>query len=236
LSGHRSSITSLKFHPFGDFFASSSTDNSIKLWDIRRKGCIQTYQGHSEFINDIEITPDGRWLCSCSNDSTIKIWDIIACKLIKTIISNSTSIKKICFNPSEYVLASTSENLATVYDLQTFECISEYFNRNIIDTLCFNGSDELIFGDEKGIRIMNWDPIEVLHDIQHPMNIIKDIGCRGDGELVVCSLNGNFIHIRNVKVPVVFKVNVRLRIMKIKRLRIRLKIVLMFLRRLVQVL
>ena len=31
------------FHPYGAFFASGSLDTNIKVWDIRRKACIQVF-------------------------------------------------------------------------------------------------------------------------------------------------------------------------------------------------
>ena len=33
----------MDFHPYGDFLSSGSHDTNLKLWDIRRKGCIFTY-------------------------------------------------------------------------------------------------------------------------------------------------------------------------------------------------
>ena len=44
LTGHKSSVRCLDFHPYGDFVASGSLDNNIKLWDIRKKGCMYTYK------------------------------------------------------------------------------------------------------------------------------------------------------------------------------------------------
>jgi katanin p80 WD40 repeat-containing subunit B1 len=73
LSSHKASISSLEFHPFGEFFASGSTDKSIRVWDIRRKGCIQTYIGHLDQINVMKISPDGKWLASGGNDGLVKV-------------------------------------------------------------------------------------------------------------------------------------------------------------------
>lgn len=73
LTGHRSNCMSVDFHPFGEFFASGSLDTNLKIWDIRKKGCIHTYKGHTRGVNAIRFTPDGRWIVSGGEDNTVKV-------------------------------------------------------------------------------------------------------------------------------------------------------------------
>ena len=73
LTGHRSNCISVDFHPFGEFFASGSLDTNLKIWDIRKKGCIHTYKGHTRGVNAIRFTPDGRWVVSGGEDNTVKV-------------------------------------------------------------------------------------------------------------------------------------------------------------------
>lgn len=63
----------MDFHPFGEFFASGSLDTNLKIWDIRKKGCIHTYKGHTRGVNAIRFTPDGRWVVSGGEDHTVKV-------------------------------------------------------------------------------------------------------------------------------------------------------------------
>ena len=77
LTGHRGSCDSVEFHPFGEFFASGSSDNDLKIWDIRRKGCIHTYKGHSGAIKTVKFTPDGRWVVSGGEDNIVKVMIIL---------------------------------------------------------------------------------------------------------------------------------------------------------------
>jgi katanin p80 WD40 repeat-containing subunit B1 len=63
----------VEFHPFGEFFASGSVDTNLKIWDVRRKGCIQTYKGHTKAINIIRFSPDGRWVISGGDEGVVKV-------------------------------------------------------------------------------------------------------------------------------------------------------------------
>ena len=71
--GHKSSVNFLEFHPYGEFFVSCGRDFLLKVWDIRKKTCIQTYAGHEDSINVLRVSPDGTWLASGSDDGTVRV-------------------------------------------------------------------------------------------------------------------------------------------------------------------
>ncbi|CAG2066509.1 unnamed protein product, partial [Timema podura] len=73
LTGHKASIRSIDFHPYGDFLTSGSLDTSIRLWDIRRKGCIFTYKGHKQTVNSLKFSPDGQWIASGGEEGIVKV-------------------------------------------------------------------------------------------------------------------------------------------------------------------
>ncbi len=70
--GHRGGINAL-IHANGKLISGSS-DNTIKVWDIRTRTCLHTLTEHSDTVR-ILIDADGK-LVSCSDDGTVKIWDI----------------------------------------------------------------------------------------------------------------------------------------------------------------
>ena len=72
-TGHRSNCSAVEFHPFGEFLASGSSDTNLRVWDTRKKGCIQTYKGHTRGISTIEFSPDGRWVVSGGLDNVVKV-------------------------------------------------------------------------------------------------------------------------------------------------------------------
>lgn len=121
LLGHKSPIQCVEFHPFGEFFASAA-DTTVKLWDLRRKGCIQTYAEHTSSVNGLSITPDGRWI-ACVEHDQVKIWDMTAGKPIDSV--SMPGLKGAMFSPTELVMAvySASGEIELV-DLETFQVMS----------------------------------------------------------------------------------------------------------------
>ena len=73
LYGHENQVNSL-FQIDKNYIASSSLDNTIKVWDIQNKRCLQTLKGHSSNVTCV-IKLHNNSLASCSYDKTIKIWE-----------------------------------------------------------------------------------------------------------------------------------------------------------------
>lgn len=67
----------MDFHPYGELLASGSLDTAIKLWDIRRKGCIFTYKGHNRTVNSLKFSPDGQWIASAGEEGMVKVSQIL---------------------------------------------------------------------------------------------------------------------------------------------------------------
>lgn len=69
----------VRWHPSGQFLASGSYDNAIKIWkeDTEEEwNCIQTLNSHSSTVWALDFTSDGKHMISCSDDRTVKIWRI----------------------------------------------------------------------------------------------------------------------------------------------------------------
>jgi WD40 repeat protein len=80
LTGHRSGCLSIAFHPFGDFVVTGSLDTNLKVWDLRRKECIQTYKGHAKGITHVSVSPDGRWVVSGCEAGEVKVGCAAGCQ------------------------------------------------------------------------------------------------------------------------------------------------------------
>ena len=76
LKGHGVNVSCLSHFDSEDrkhLILSGSYDNSIKLWDLRQKNCINTYKGHTMEVKSLEVSPDGKWFISGAQDSKVKV-------------------------------------------------------------------------------------------------------------------------------------------------------------------
>ncbi|KAG6817003.1 hypothetical protein H0H87_000898 [Tephrocybe sp. NHM501043] len=76
LRGHEHSISSVRFIPGNTRLASSSRDETVRVWDVQTSHCIKVIRAHEEWIRCAIPSLDGRLLLTCSDDHTARITDI----------------------------------------------------------------------------------------------------------------------------------------------------------------
>ena len=80
--------SAIAFHPDGNCIGVGTTDNVVKIWDVRVNRLLQHYQGtahivcyvtvpvvaaHDGPVNSIAFHSSGNYLLSGSNDGTLKV-------------------------------------------------------------------------------------------------------------------------------------------------------------------
>ena len=98
LSGHRSSVTIVVFHPVYNILVSGGDDACIRIWDPLTNRCERTLTGHTMSVNDLAFNSKGTLLASCSSDMKTKIWDFgktYSC--LKTFAGHEHSISSVAF-------------------------------------------------------------------------------------------------------------------------------------------
>lgn len=70
-------VSGLAFSPDGKTLASSSVDQTVRLWDVATGKLKHTLKGgHTNALYCVAYSPDGKTLASAGADQTIKVWDL----------------------------------------------------------------------------------------------------------------------------------------------------------------
>ena len=73
---HKDAVYDVVFSPLGPQLASSSYDETIRLWRVSDGAPLGKLTGHTDQVFRIAFSPAGQSLASCSGDGTIIIWDL----------------------------------------------------------------------------------------------------------------------------------------------------------------
>ncbi|KAE8145193.1 WD40-repeat-containing domain protein [Aspergillus avenaceus] len=121
-------ITAVALSEAGNEIYSGGIDNSIHVWDLRKKAIAYSMAGHMDTITSLEISPDSQTLLSNSHDSTVRTWDIRPFaptnRLIKTYDGAPVGLEKNLTRASwdtkgEKIAAGSGDRSVVVWDFKT---------------------------------------------------------------------------------------------------------------------
>ncbi|KHN74064.1 Lissencephaly-1 -like protein [Toxocara canis] len=128
LTGHRSPITRVIFHPVYSIIASSSEDSTIKVWDYESGEFERSLKGHTDAVQDIAFDNSGKLLASCSADMTIKLWEFAQTyECLKTLKGHDHNISSVAFLPSgDHILSGSRDHTIKMWEVATGYCVRTF--------------------------------------------------------------------------------------------------------------
>jgi serine/threonine protein kinase len=110
LTGHSSWVMGVAVSPDGNVIASSSLDDTVKIWNLHAGELTFTLVGHTRAVNAIAITPDGTTAISGSDDYSIRLWQLANGTLMRTLTGHSRDVNALAISPDGKILVSGGED------------------------------------------------------------------------------------------------------------------------------
>jgi WD40 repeat protein len=111
-----------------DLLASSSSDRSIRIWNLTTNSTKFILQGHSLNVNGLKLVSYDI-LASGSSDTTIKLWNITNGTLIRTLTGHTHYIlNSVDFLSNSQILVSGGyiDRLIKIWNISTGQCLSTF--------------------------------------------------------------------------------------------------------------
>lgn len=96
----------LAWHPDGTLIAVGTTNNRVRIYDIRNRNLIQMYDVHAAAVNQIDFHPSGNFMLSVSDDGTTKILDLLEGRPIFTIKGHAKQVTAVQFSKDGKIFAT----------------------------------------------------------------------------------------------------------------------------------
>ncbi|WP_026073177.1 NACHT domain-containing protein [Nodosilinea nodulosa] len=105
--------------------ASSSEDQTIRLWHSETGQLLRVLSGHSKPVTSIAFSPDDQTLASGSYDQTVRLWDAATGQMIKVLRGHTCGVQSVAFAPgvspsARFTLASGGhDHRVRIWDVAT---------------------------------------------------------------------------------------------------------------------
>ena len=173
LTGHTDTTASIAFSPDGHTLASSSYDETVRLWDVNTGTLKSTITGHTKRISNITFSPDGTLLAGGSSDQAVHLWNAVSGEHKATLVGHTGSITTIAFSPDSKTLASGAwDNTIRLWNIATEKERAiltghTYFGEHTsgISNVAFSSNGQSLVSaafNEEGVYV--WDTVTGKHE------------------------------------------------------------------------
>jgi len=125
LSGHEDRVNRVAFHPQGSLLASTSHDNTWRLWDVETQAEILLQEGHAKATYGVSFHPDGSLLATSDLAGVCRVWDLRSGRTVIPLVGHHKQVLTLDFHPFGHSIATASEdNSCRLWDMRKRKCVT----------------------------------------------------------------------------------------------------------------
>src|SRR5262249_13799242 len=101
LSGHTTishNMGRVSFSPDGLRLATTGSDLTARVWDLRTGKELFVLSGHTDFVLTATYSPDGKLIATTSDDNTVRIWDPATGKPVQVLRGHIRETECVAFS------------------------------------------------------------------------------------------------------------------------------------------
>ena len=108
ITAHQGSVSGLSFSPDGRSLATSSVDQTVRLFELSTGAQKRVLVGHDGDVVQVDFSPDGKMLASGGRDETIRLWDVQTGGALRVLRGHRGTVRDLDFHPAGGWLVSGS--------------------------------------------------------------------------------------------------------------------------------
>jgi small GTP-binding protein len=118
------SVDVYAFSPDGKRALTSSSDGTVRLWDLETGRCLRVLQGHTSPIYRVAWSVDQRRALSGSDDKTVRLWDVETGRCLHVLKGHTGGVNWVAWSTDERcALSGGDDKTVRLWDLETGRCL-----------------------------------------------------------------------------------------------------------------
>jgi len=119
LEGHEQYINSISFNHDGSLIATTSADESARVWDASNGKSLFTMKGPKGDFRYADFSSDDRYIVTSNQNNAAWVWDRIAKKSVIQLVGSNNAINVAKFGPDgKLILAGSQDQHAYLYNCE----------------------------------------------------------------------------------------------------------------------
>ena len=209
--GHTDFVLSVAFSPDGQTLASTSSDDTIRLWNVRTRQHNTTLIGHTDEVTSIAFSSDGLTLVSASWDGTICLWDLHNAKNNRIFEASNKyfrfGLTSVAFSPDGQTLAAGGADAGggpdydiRLWDVQTDQLKKTFTGHvNRVTSIAFSPNGQMLASgsEDKTIRLWNSQTGKLKTTLTGHTQSVESIAFSPDGQTLASGSRDSTVRLWN---------------------------------------
>ena len=198
-----SSVNCVVISPDGKTFASDSSGDCSKIWNLQTGELIRTFYGHLYEVSCVAISPNGKFLASGSSDKQIKLWNLESGQEISTLKGHSGLIRSLAFSSDgETLVSGSGDHTIRLWNLKNGQEIRTLTGHSysLWSVAISPDGNTLVSGSyDNTIKVWNLKTRQEIRTLTGHSQSVFSVVISTDGQIIASGSGDNTIKLWNLK-------------------------------------
>ncbi|WP_346294108.1 eIF2A-related protein [Sphaerothrix gracilis] len=195
-------VYSVAFSPNGKWLATTSSDATIRLWNIEEQCCVYTLISNISGFNFVAFSPDGKQLVTRSHDTSVRLWDIEQQQYVRTFTGHEAWVISVAFSPDGKQFATGSQDTTVrLWDVAQQRCIHIFIGHSkMVRSVAFSPDGKYLATGSNDTTVRLWDVAQqrCIHIFIGHSKMVRSVAFSPDGKHLATGSNDTTVRLWDV--------------------------------------